>query len=99
MTMEWAVQDGTYRLDFDNVVRNAVADIKEGFVVGMGALENIFDIKPSETFGRWTDTETGQVYWDKVEILTDEQQALQAARERQEIAIWDLAHNQEIRVA
>lgn len=49
-------------------------------------------------FGSWRDAETGRVYFDAVEVHEDLQEALRFAYDREEIAIWDLANNAEIRV-
>ena len=48
--------------------------------------------------GFWVDSETGKIYFDGVDWFTSEDNALKAARDRDEIAIWDVANEREIRV-
>lgn len=50
-------------------------------------------------FGVWTDSESGQVWYDRVEVVADRRHALELGAARGEIAIWDIAANDEIRVA
>ena len=49
-------------------------------------------------YNAWRDAETGKVFYDAAEIYSDPQEALRAGMESGEIAIWDLANDEEIRV-
>lgn len=53
---------------------------------------------PDLHVGAWLDTETGQVWLDLPEVLQDRDAAIAAARERGELAIYDLNAKDEIRV-
>jgi hypothetical protein len=59
-----------------------------------------FDIGTSENMfiGGWVDSEDGKVYIDLSEKFNVKEYALMIAADRGEIAIWDLANSQEIRV-
>lgn len=48
--------------------------------------------------GSWLDTETGTVWIDASEHYTDRAEALAVAADRGELAIWDIAANEEVRV-
>lgn len=48
--------------------------------------------------GVWTDTDTQHVYLDHVEHIGSREHALKTARARNELAIWDIRNNQEVRV-
>ena len=50
------------------------------------------------TLGTWIDEETGEVYLDTVELIDDYNLAMQKAVERDEIAIYDLLEQKEIRI-
>jgi hypothetical protein len=49
-------------------------------------------------FGVWTDTDTGQVYYDRVAFIEDLEYAIELGRTNEQIAIWDIANNKEIRL-
>ncbi len=98
MIFDTITQDGTYTLTAEGTVADALAGVMGGFVVATGALENESDVKPGDTFGRWEDTDTGVIYWDRVRVLTDLPSAMSAAQAIGEIAIWDVANSQEIRL-
>ena len=53
---------------------------------------------PRTSFGAWVDSETQRLYIEPVDIFRFRADALQAARLRAEIAIYDLELSQEIRV-
>lgn len=48
--------------------------------------------------GAWTDSDTGKTYVDAVQLVPELAYAMKLADERNEIAIYDLAHDKEIRV-
>lgn len=90
--------DGTFTLTESGEVRNALEGVMGGFVVAIGALESPEDVKPGDTFGRWEDTETGRVFWDRVQVLDNIGDALVSAEAIGELAIWDVANSKEIRL-
>lgn len=49
-------------------------------------------------FGVWTDTDDGKIYFDAVDWIEDAAAALNLAFSRNEIAVWDIEHSEEIRV-
>lgn len=90
-------QDGTYRVE--NIGASRV-DLTAGYVVGVRPIKREADVPTTgELFGRWTDPDTGTVYWGAVEIITDLRPALTLAALRGELAIWDAAHGVEIPVS
>lgn len=52
----------------------------------------------SRYFGVWTDTDDGKIYFDAVTHVDNYHDAFALGAERGEIAIWDIAANEEIRV-
>lgn len=54
-------------------------------------------ISGSDVFGSWRD-EGGAIHIDAVDIIEDRDVALEIARERNEIAIYDLDNREEVRV-
>lgn len=52
----------------------------------------------SRYYGVWVDSDTGKVYFDASTFMNYEQYAIPLAAARGEIAIWDIANGQEIRV-
>lgn len=48
--------------------------------------------------GTWIDTETDTVYFDASEHFTDRTEAMRVGRLRNELAIWDIANGEEIRL-
>lgn len=55
--------------------------------------------KESMFLGGWIDTEENVMYVDLSQHFTDLSAALEVARHHEEIAIWDLATSEEIRLA
>lgn len=49
-------------------------------------------------FGGWKDQTTNKVYFDLSKNVSDLNEALQIAKEKNQLAIWDLNENKEIRV-
>lgn len=89
-------EDGTYRVESIGFSTPVLTD---GYVVAVRPIKREADIPTTGTlFGRWTDTD-GTVYWDEVEVIDSLIGAIAAAHYRNELAIWDLSTNQEIRVA
>lgn len=48
--------------------------------------------------GLWRDRETGNVFVDSVDWISDERYAVRLAQVRNELAVWDITRNSEIRV-
>ena len=97
MSINLNLEDGTYALTAEGV-RNMADDLREGFIVALGKLEDLTELSPSDLFGKWTDTETGNVFWDKVTHVAALDQAIEMGRSIGELAIWDLGNAQEIRL-
>lgn len=55
-------------------------------------------VGPDTYFGSWLDTETGKVYVDISKNIQDIDEALNLGISRNEIAIWDVINNREIRL-
>ena len=55
-------------------------------------------IEDKDFFGVWKDKETGKVHFDLSNQIASKKLAISIARERGEIAIWDVENNCEIRV-
>lgn len=89
------IEDGTYRVER---IGFSTPELTEGYVVAVRPLQHESDIvTEGALFGRWTD-EDGTVYWDEVEIYEDRWNAVLLADTRNELAIWDIAGNCEIRL-
>ena len=54
--------------------------------------------EPRTTFGAWVDTDTQALYIEPVQVFDMEHVALNVARARGELAIFDLANGVEIRL-
>lgn len=52
----------------------------------------------SETIGTWVDAKTGNIHVDAVRIIEDCDTATTLAKSNGEIAIWDFANKEEIRI-
>ena len=48
--------------------------------------------------GGWLDTETNKYYFDAVDVYTSESQAIAIAIKREQIAVYDLEEDEEIRL-
>jgi hypothetical protein len=92
---ELPTQDGTYVLTTDGLAR---LNLTQGYVVAVGALEDVSKLAVGALAGRWLDTETHIVYWDNVIVLSALADALDLAARLGELAVWDNANAQEIRV-
>lgn len=103
-------QDGTFLLSEVDGKAYPV-ELHSGYMVGVKSL-NGTDEAPTGLFGRWTnyleDVPNGPgefdydtvdvVYWDEVELVNDKSEAIALAEMYGELAIWDNANNEEIRV-
>lgn len=90
------IADGTYRTESSGF---STPELTTGYVVATRPIKREADIPNEGTlFGRWTDQNTGKVFWDEVEVFDDETEALLTAASRGELAIWDIANAVEIRV-
>ncbi len=87
-------EDGTYRVEMIGASR---VELTDGYVVATRSIAREADVPTlGELFGRWTDPDTGTVYWDAVEVIADQGTALDVAAARGEIAVWDAANGREI---
>ena len=91
------VADGTYSLSAEGL-RNMAVDLKDGFIVALGKLEDLSDLSPADLFGKWTDIESGQIFWDKVTHVATVEAATKLGRSIGELAIWDLGKMEEVRL-
>lgn len=87
-------EDGTYRVEMIGASR---VELTDGYVVATRPIAREADVPTlGELFGRWTDPDTGTVYWDAVEVLPTLTEAVDAARVRGELAIWDAAESMSV---
>jgi hypothetical protein len=69
-------------------------------MIGKWAASNIESVLDTEVFlGGWIDTETDMAYVDLTIWYSDREQAIRDAKLFDEIAIWDVANKEEIRVS
>jgi hypothetical protein len=77
-----------------------------GFVVGCGNIEtitvngkkevwHIVEKHYMENVGFWMDE--GKLYIDRIQIVDDVKRAISLANDNNELAIWDIANQQEVR--
>ena len=78
----------------------AVADTQNSF--GRDGLRTVIKYakknKSVNAYGGWYDTESGFYYWDAVIVYNNLSDAIKAGRDNKQIAIYDLANNNEIRL-
>mgnify|MGYP005725420871 CR=1 FL=1 len=60
--------------------------------------KNKSGFKSYDTIGGWHDEDTGTYYLDFGKVFTNKKKALEVAKKRKEIAIWDTKEEKEIRV-
>lgn len=85
--------------------------VTNGFAVAVAATQNSFgtaglnrvveyvnNTPGVNAFGGWMDQETGLYYYDATIIVNDLNQALELAKVNKQIAIFDLANLEEIRI-
>jgi len=104
-------EDGTYLVDAHGDLHRMKYDT--GYMVGVKPLtpDTFEEELPKLTLvGRWTDHKSGfdwdsgydvnenVIYWDEVQLIEGLTAALDVARERGELAVWDNLNNNEIRV-
>ena len=97
---------GTWSMDGSPVPESGyvVSDPRYTLVLGPGVdMESIVPhwiaaLPDVRYVGVWTDDATGAVHVDVNDIISDLDAAVGIARERREIAIWDLTRNEEIRI-
>lgn len=65
----------------------------------VGEIETFVNYITTEFVGWWTDSDDDQLYVDAVTWFESHDDAAKAARERHEIAFWDIARDRELRVA
>lgn len=77
--------------DRDGIQRSEVrANINRWVWENRGSANNV---------GFWMDSETGYLYIDFVDVIADFRTAIETARDRGEIAIWDGLQGVEVRTA
>lgn len=108
------MEDGTYIKTESGEIVEYASKWAYGYIVGIQNVATIEDhplyvdklieiririrtIPAHKLFGVWTDSD-GTVYIDYVEHVDTLSAALSKARERGELAIWDLRNEREIRV-
>lgn len=84
-----SVLDG---LVFDNISEVNVHELS-AFIK-----DNIEKCSLNAFFGGWKDQTTGKVYFDLSKNIQNLDEALQIAKDKNQLAIWDLNENKEIRV-
>lgn len=100
--------DGTYRLDNGELV---ALSLEDGYQVGAPG-GYVVTLRPRAgqiaawaaavgwaTFGIWTDPTDGRIYVDPCEHVADRAAALELARERGELAIWDWVAGESVSVS
>lgn len=76
-----------------------------GFMVGVRGCSSVremtaMDLRANEYYGTWKDEEDGgKVYYDISENIQDKEEALRIAKERGELAIFDLETFESIYIA
>ena len=88
---------------------NTMQPINKGYIVARAETQNSFNkagLKRSLKFaaknnlclGGWFDNESKRFYYDAVEVYTDLKQAVNAGVLNNQLAIFDLYNNEEIRL-
>lgn len=75
-------------------VTNLRTDDTPGYAVAEWVYEH-----PSDFYGSWLDQKTGVTHIDAVDVVQDRDEAIRLGLSRGEIAIWDAAAGEEIRLA
>lgn len=86
--------DGTYLYQNGGFTPITMAD---GYWVAEHALFPS-ELQDGMIVGSWTDSETGRVYFDKVRLVRNLTKATMYATLWQQLAIWDNAKQEEIRI-
>jgi hypothetical protein len=91
---ELPTQDGTYVYTMNGIETPVLTS---GYVVATESFKTLDELTYGTIFGRWEDTETSVVYYDKVVVIGNLEAALALARATGELAIWDIRNAKEIR--
>ena len=101
---EYTLQNGGGT--FDNALRPV--QLSTGYVVGgimrpviLNNVSDLDDLKPfmtNEFFGTWIAPD-GRIYIDAVQVVSDRQQAIELAKQRGELAIWDAENKVEVTIS
>lgn len=88
--------DGTWRLGNDWKGHGKT----DGYFVAMtqGDYDFEVDAEYGDLVGKWTDTVTGITHIDRVDWFPLLENAKRAGREYNQLAIWDIANGEEIRL-
>lgn len=89
------MQDGTYI----NLGESQFARVEatRGYWVASESVHPM-EIGTGEFIGIWTDTETGQTWYDRTHWFSSLSTALAFAQRHDQLAIWDCRHAKEIRL-
>lgn len=76
---------------------------KKGYAVAIKGYNNIEEmltdtLEPNCVRGGWKDTQNNKNYFDKSLIVNDIKEAIRIGKERNELAIFDIANMNEIRI-
>ena len=88
------IPDGTYLYQNGGFTPVTMAD---GYWVAERALDRA-ELVSGMVVGVWTDSKTGQVYLDKTRLVRNLTKATMYATLWQQLAIWDNAKQEEIRI-
>lgn len=89
---------------------NTLSPIKEGYAVAIAETQNSFGIQgianvldaiakgKANAIGGWYDEQTGLYYYDAVRVLSNLQEAYEAAMINDQLAFFDLKECKEIRL-
>ena len=88
------MENGTYVMTADGLIG---IEATNGYWVAVG--EPTLDaVAENDVVGIWTDSETGKTWVDKAVHFSDLSMAMLAGELYDQIAIWDIANNTEIRL-
>jgi hypothetical protein len=88
------ISNGTYQKTTEGL---SPIHAKQGYWVAVEQT-NLEDVEEGETVGAWTDPETKKLWLDKVVRLTDLTKALNLGKMFNQVAIYDITNNREIKV-
>ena len=88
------MQDGTYLYRNGTLTPITVTD---GYWVAEREITRA-ELQDGMVVGLWTDSQTGQVYLDKTRLVRNLTKATMYATLWQQLAIWDNAKQEEIRI-
>jgi len=93
--------------DFEQPKTGYLVSISDGLIFDSVSLVNVHELsawikenlnEERNFFGGWIDKQTGKVYFDLSANFDDFDTAYDLAKDNNQLAIWDLNENKEIRV-